>query len=321
MLKNNEIKKRINLINKKLLSASKTSSESLSYVMGNMELTSGKRVRGLLVILASEIKGGKTTAAAVNTAAAIELLHNATLIHDDIVDYADKRRGKSALYKKIGYEFSVLSGDYLFSLFMQLILMNNSIELFRVFAEAVAAVCEGEIDEVYYKNNANIGRKRYYGLIEKKTGALITASVKAGACLAGLKGRPLARLAEFGRCLGAAFQIKDDILDVTGSGKTLGKPAGHDIIEGKVTLPLIIALENAPKKESAAVKRFFTTGRAAAERSVIIAFIKKYGGIEAAEAEAERLIKKALLCLEEPAFKNKKELLQEIAKYVINRSH
>ncbi len=321
MQNNNEIKKRVNLINKKLVSASKSRSESLSYVLNNMELKSGKRVRGLLVILTSELTGGKITRAAVSTAAAVELLHNATLIHDDIVDYADKRRGKSALYKKIGYEFSVLSGDYLFALVMKLILINESIELFRIFAEAVAAVCEGEIDEVYYKNNASIGRNRYYSLIEKKTGALITASVKAGACLAGLKGRPLARLTEFGRCLGAAFQIKDDILDVTGSGKTLGKPAGHDIIEGKVTLPLIIALENAPKKEAAAIKRFFSTGRAAAERSVIISFIKKYGGIEAAGAEAEALIRRSLKCLEEPALKSKKELLQEIAEYVINRSH
>lgn len=321
MQNNREIKKRVNLINKRLVYATKSRSESLSYVLNNIELSSGKRVRGLLVVLASEINGGKIKQSAVNTAVAIELLHNATLIHDDIVDYADKRRGKSALYKKIGYEFSVLSGDYLLSRVMRLILLNDSIEIFRIFADAVEAVCEGEIEEVYRKNNANIGRERYYNLIEKKTGALIIASVKAGACLAGLKGRPLAKLTEFGRCIGIAFQIKDDILDVTGSGRELGKPVGHDIIEGKTTLPLIIALENAPKKEAAGIKRLFSTGRAAAEFPVIIAFIKKYGGIEAAAAEAEALVMRAVKCLEEPALKSKKELLQEIAEYVNNRSH
>ncbi len=317
MLESTEIKSRINQINKRLGFFYKTRQKSIQFIFRNIKLMSGKRVRGLLVLLACEAACGKAKESALNTAAAVEFLHHATLIHDDIVDNSRKRRGEETLNKKLGYEFSVLTGDYLLSKVNAIIFGENDREIFRIITECVIEICEGEIEEVYNKGNARLNEKQYLEIIRKKTAALIRASVEAGAAAGGMKKRQK-ELAEFGTYLGMAFQIKDDILDMTATSRRLGKPAGSDIKEGKATLPYILALRNSTNGEKEKMIRLFETGRA----RELIKLIKKAGGISDAEEKALAYIYRAKRALRKAnlKFTAKKEIMEKLADYVIERT-
>jgi geranylgeranyl pyrophosphate synthase len=317
MLDNSEIKSRLKLINERLGFIKKARQKSIKFLFNNIKLMSGKRIRGLFVLLTSEAVCGRIRQSAVNTAAAIELLHHATLIHDDIVDNSRKRRGDETLNKKLGYEFSVLTGDYLFSRVNALIFGQNNRELFRIITNCVMEICEGEIEEIYNKGNAGLGEKQYLEIIRKKTAALIRASVEAGAASGGMKTVP-GELAEFGIYTGMAFQIKDDILDMTSSCKKLGKQAGSDIKEGKATLPYILALRNSANGVKKKMKRLFARGRA----KELIKMIKAAGGISDAEEKALAYIYRAKRALRRARLRHnaKKEMLEKLADYVIERS-
>jgi geranylgeranyl pyrophosphate synthase len=318
MLDNSAIKSRLNLINNRLAFIKKARQKSIKFLFKNIKLTSGKRIRGLLVLLTSEAVCGKVRENAVNTAAAIELLHHATLIHDDIVDNSGKRRGEETLNKKLGYEFSVLSGDYLLSRVNAMIFGQNDRELLRVITGSVIEICEGEIEEIYNKGNAGLGESQYLEIIKNKTAALIRASVEAGAVTGGIKGR-VKELAEFGVYTGMAFQIKDDILDMTSSAGKLGKTAGSDIKEGKATLPYILALRNSSNGAKKRMKALFTAGRA----KELIKMVKDAGGIRDAEEKALAYIYRAKSALRRAKLKYtaKKELMEKLADYVIERNY
>jgi octaprenyl-diphosphate synthase len=318
MLEKSEFKSRLNLINKRLAYLEKARNKSIRFLFKNIKLMSGKRVRGLLVLLTCEAACGKIRSGAVNTAAAIELLHHATLIHDDIVDNSGKRRGDKTLNKKLGYEFSVLTGDYLLSRANSLIFGENDRDLLRVITESVIEICEGEIEEVYNKGNSGLGEHQYLEIIGKKTASLIRASVEAGLVAGGSNGRNR-DLAEFGIYLGMAFQIKDDILDMTSSFKKLGKTAGSDIKEGKATLPYILALRNTANGGKEALKRLFERGNA----KKLIEKIKDAGGIRDAEEKALAYVYRAKSALRRAKLKYpaKKELIEKLADYVIERNY
>ncbi len=324
MLKDKDIKKKLELINKKIESVGKGASKGVKHLMGKIDLSGGKRIRGLLVLLTAELNGEKNSEKAVDIAAGMELLHHATLIHDDIVDNAEKRRGEETLNKMAGYQISVLGGDFLLANAANFILKQQDIKIFNVMFEAISKVCEGEIEEVYNKNNPSITPEQYYQIIQSKTASLIRVSVQAGAVVAGISGKNYDTLSEFGTEAGMAFQIKDDILDITSDEPTLGKTAGSDIREGKATLPLIMAMQNAGRGiETAAICRVFENGKAAENTKNIIEFIKKYKGLEAAEEEAAVRIKAAKKHLKAVKDLNADALtrLGEMAGYIIDRKN
>jgi len=318
MLDNSEFKSRLVLINKRLAYIEKARHKSIRFLFKNIKLMSGKRVRGLLVLLTCEAVCGKIRSGAINTAAAIELLHHATLIHDDIVDNSRKRRGDETLNKKLGYEFSVLTGDYLLSRANSLIFGENDRDLLRIMTESVIEICEGEIEEVYNKGNAGLAEHQYLEIRRKKTASLIRASVEAGLLAGGAKGRNK-DLAEFGVYLGMAFQIKDDILDMTSSVRKLGKTAGSDIREGKATLPYILALRNSANGGREAMKKLFERGNV----KKLIEKIKNAGGIRDAEEKALAYVYRAKTALRRAKLKYpaKKELIEKLADYVIERNY
>jgi len=322
MIKSKNIRKKIGLINNRLRLVKNTRLKSVKSILSGSGMLSGKRVRGLLVLLTAETKMRINTRI-LNTAAAIELLHHATLIHDDIIDDSASRRGGRTLNRSLGRELSVLAGDYLFSRVVSLMTGGGRRALFSLFAETVKDICEGEIEEVYNRFNPGISEKHYYAIIRKKTASLIEASVKAGAIEAGIYGAKRRHLADFGRNIGMAFQIKDDILDVVSSEGRLGKPAGRDIDEGKITLPLILALNAAESKEKAAVKKLFAGGKKRSSSKKITEFIRQKQGGTLALREAERFVKKAEESLDR-ALKNSgpaKKGLIETAYYIIKRKN
>jgi geranylgeranyl pyrophosphate synthase len=318
MLDDKTIQNRLNLINKRLSFIREVRQKSIKFLFKNIRPLGGKRIRGLFVLITAEAACGRVTEPALNTAAAIELLHHATLIHDDIVDGAKKRRGAATLNRRLGYEFSVLAGDYLLSRVNSMIFGQQNRGLLRIFAEVVREICEGEIEEIFNKGNAELGEKQYLEIIRKKTASLIRASVEAGAVTGGIKGR-VKELAEFGTYAGMAFQIKDDILDMTSSVKNMGKPVGGDIKEGKATLPFILALRNSSNGAKERMKALFRRGRV----KELIKAVKNAGGMEDAEEKAAAYIYRAKKALRRAKLKYgaKKGLMEKIADYVIERNY
>jgi octaprenyl-diphosphate synthase len=204
------------------------------YIVGS----GGKRLRPMLVVLAARACG-YTGSRHVTLAAIIEFIHTATLLHDDVVDESEMRRGKESAHAVWGNAASVLVGDFLYSRSFQMMVAVDSMRVMEVLSNATNAIAEGEVEQLLNMHDPEVSESRYFSVIEKKTAKLFEAASQLGAVLAG---RPDLedRLAMFGRELGAAFQVADDVLDYTADADTLGKNVGDDLAEGKPTLPLIL---------------------------------------------------------------------------------
>ncbi|MBT8060529.1 MAG: polyprenyl synthetase family protein [Gammaproteobacteria bacterium] len=204
------------------------------YIVGS----GGKRLRPMLVVLAARACG-YTGSRHVTLAAIIEFIHTATLLHDDVVDESEMRRGKESAHAVWGNAASVLVGDFLYSRSFQMMVAVDSMRVMEVLSNATNAIAEGEVEQLLNMHDPEVSESRYFSVIEKKTAKLFEAASQLGAVLAE---RPDLedRLAMFGRELGAAFQVADDVLDYTADADTLGKNVGDDLAEGKPTLPLIL---------------------------------------------------------------------------------
>ncbi|WP_456411954.1 polyprenyl synthetase family protein [Oceanithermus sp.] len=218
--------------------------EFIQLIEDDLITAGGKRIRPRLALLASEVLGGVPHA--LELALAVELLHSATLLHDDLVDDAETRRGREAAFRKYGNAVSVLSGDYLLSRVLFLLAETGRVELVYLFAEAARLLAEGEVLQFQAAAYREYSEAQYYRIIESKTAALMRAATE-GAALLGDAPRPLRKaLAAYGRAYGLAFQMRDDYLDLMGEEARLGKPVGGDVREGKVTLIALWLLEAHP---------------------------------------------------------------------------
>lgn len=203
----------------------------------------GKRIRPLLTICSS-LCFGPVNDTAIQAAVAAELIHMASLVHDDVIDKAELRRGKATANHKYGNGTAVLTGDYIFAEAFRILSTNHMLECMEYLVEAIQAMCDGEVNQAQQLFSTNTSAEDYFGRIAKKTGILLAASCKCGAVSAGAAAAGVDDLGEYGLNLGYAFQIIDDILDFTGSPDKLGKPVGTDIKSGNVTLPVILLMDN-----------------------------------------------------------------------------
>lgn len=210
---------------------------------------SGKRLRPLLLIAAANLKSGNKSESIIQTAAAIELIHTATLLHDDVVDENHLRRGQATPNHIWGNAYTILTGDYLFTKAFQLLIEQKNIEILEISSSTAMQIAEGEILQMMNMGNLKIDLETNIQIIQAKTAKLISASCQIGAIIAGYSQEEQILLAEYGKNLGLLFQISDDILDYMGDPLLTGKPIGTDFWEGKITLPLLYALNNAPEKE------------------------------------------------------------------------
>jgi len=208
------------------------------YIIGS----GGKRLRPMLVLLAAHACGYRGHDH-ITTAAIIEFIHTATLLHDDVVDESDLRRGKESAHAVWGNAASVLVGDFLYSRSFQMMVTINSMRVMEVLSNATNTIAEGEVEQLLNLHDPEVSEERYFSVIEKKTAKLFEAACQLGAVLAGKPGLE-EPMAVFGRELGAAFQVADDVLDYTANADTLGKNIGDDLAEGKPTLPLILSRKN-----------------------------------------------------------------------------
>lgn len=290
----------------------------LSTITNYIYRRKGKQVRPLLVFLSAGMNGsiGESTFVA---AGMIELLHTATLIHDDVVDEANERRGSFSINALWRSKIAVLVGDFLLSKGLLLAIETNEFELLRNMSNAVKEMSEGELLQIERSRKMNIDEETYFDIIHKKTATLIASCLVNGAVSVGAEQANVDRMYEFGVNLGLAFQIKDDIFDYQAKG-ALGKPTGNDIKENKLTLPLIHALSNADRSTRKAIlSRLRKSKRSQKAVEEVIQFANEYGGIDYATQKMNEYKDKAIAALESFPESIYRDALVDMANFVVNR--
>jgi octaprenyl-diphosphate synthase len=223
-------------------------SEAVQLIGQHVLGSGGKRVRPALLILAAELCG-YTGPRRVHVAAAVELLHTATLLHDDVIDLAVTRRGRSAANAIWGNRRAVLMGDFLLARASTMIVEDGDLDILWVFSDTIRCMAEGEILQMQKSFDPEISEGHYFQIIDRKSAVLLSAACQAGAILGGVTRAERRRIADFGREVGLAFQLRDDALDYTAEAEELGKSPHADVREGKVTLPLLLTLKRCAPAE------------------------------------------------------------------------
>ena len=254
----------------------------------------GKQIRPTMVLLAAQLCGG-VNESTYRAAIMVELLHSATLIHDDVVDGAEMRRGLASINALWKNKISVLIGDYLLSKGLLYSLEYKDYGFLHMVSEAVRRMSEGEILQIQKTRSLDISEEDYLSVISDKTASLISSACAMGAMSATADEGLIAALKSYGEYLGLAFQIRDDLLDYTGDSKKTGKQMGIDIKDKKITLPLIYALLHAPASEQKTIRSILKSSRKrAVKSSEVIAFVTGKGGLTYAAEVAERFAAKAV---------------------------
>jgi len=277
----------------------------------------GKKVRPILVLLSAKICGeiSSRTYIAANL---VELLHTATLIHDDVVDDAKTRRGLASINAVWKNKASVLVGDYLLSKGLLLSLENNEYDFLQLTSEAVRRMSEGELLQIQKARNFDATEETYFKVISDKTASLIKTCCKLGAMSTAKNKSDVEKLGIFGENLGISFQLRDDILDYTGRKKLLGKSTGNDLKEKKFTLPLIVALRNAPKKRSNEIMKLIKSDRTK-KFDEVYEFVIQNGGIDYAVQKVNEYSSIAKNSLNEFKKSDAKDSMIEFVDFVSKR--
>ncbi len=253
----------------------------------------GKRLRPRIALLAAESVGG-VPSEHLRLAAFMELIHVATLIHDDVVDGAETRRGVNATAVDFGNRVSVLAGDYLFAWIFKNVTADYAHPIPHILSATLADITDGEVLQLRSLGELGTTLATYLDVAAKKTASLFAASAECGALAAGGSPFCVKALREFGTSFGIAFQMRDDLLDLTADEATLGKPVGNDLRERKMTVPLVLALEGADREFHADVERFFAGDDEAPERVArIVAGIEAAGGLSKTEAVLAGYVERA----------------------------
>jgi len=301
--------------------------ETLQQASEHLVKAGGKKLRPSLVVLSSEAVGGPV-GSALKTGAAVELIHTFSLIHDDIMDQDEKRRGKPSVHVLWGEPMAILAGDTLFSKAFSTVLKSEEdgvapekiLPALHTVVDSCVKICEGQAMDMGFAERTDVREEEYLTMIYKKTAALIAAATKAGAILGGGTPEQVEALAEYGRLIGMAFQIQDDYLDVASSEEDLGKPVGSDIVEGKMTLLVVHALSQATPDDR---ERLLTILKEEGDENVSEAMdiLEKYGSIHYAWKVAQEDVNQAKKLLDILDDSPAKESLLRVADFVLERSH
>lgn len=303
---------------KKFRQSMKSKVMLLDKITGYIVRRKGKQMRPLFVFLTAGATGG-ITEATYRGAALIELLHTATLVHDDVVDDADQRRGFFSINALWRNKIAVLVGDFLLSRGLILSLENNDVELLRITTEAVKQMSEGELLQMEKARKMDITEEVYFEVIKQKTASLITSCCKVGASSVNAPEELIQKMGAFGENVGMAFQIKDDLFDF--GAFEIGKPTGIDIREKKMTLPLIYALNHATLKEKRHIKKLVKISNQKPKVvHEVIDFVKKSGGLQYAISVMNQYHDKANEILEELPDSSYKSSLKDLVQFTIDRT-
>lgn len=278
----------------------------------------GKRIRPRLVLLVARALGF-TGPARFELAAVVELIHTSTLLHDDVVDESSLRRGRATANATFGNAASVLVGDFLYSRSFQMMVSVQNMRVLQVLADATNVIAEGEVLQLMNMHDPDLAVEDYLRVIRYKTAKLFEASAQLGAVLAGADEATEQACAGYGRALGTAFQLIDDVLDYDGSATELGKNVGDDLREGKPTLPLLIAMARSGEAERALMRGAIENG-STAELDRIVAVIRETGALEATRDAARAEADRARACLDVLPASEAREALLELCVRSVTRS-
>ncbi len=296
-----------------------TSSKTLMMdtVMRYLGRSRGKQIRPMLVLLSAATAGSLTKRAYVG-ATMVELLHVASLVHDDVVDQSDERRGMKSVRAVYKNKVAVLVGDYMLARGLHVAVEFNEFDFLRVTSDTVRRMSEGELLQIQKSRMLNNDESTYFQIISDKTAALISACSEIGAIAAGVGEDARRSMKEYGELVGQAFQVRDDIFDYMSKNTLLGKPVGNDVEQKKLTLPLIFALNQASKQEKAPILKQLKKGKA--QRKEIVQFVVDFGGIAYAERTAQDLVDRAKACLDLFPDSEYKQALEKFADFAIERN-
>lgn len=291
----------------------------LGMALEHLKKRTGKRMRPVLVLLCARLTG-RVNDAVLNAAAALELLHTASLVHDDVVDESDTRRGQLSVNALSGNKVAVLVGDYLLSVALQLAAKTQNTEVVGVVAQLGQTLADGELLQLANTKKQELSEASYYEVIRKKTASLFSACAQVGAILAGGSGEEVERMRRFGQLVGMCFQLRDDIFDFDDKADT-GKPAGNDMKEGKLTLPVIHALNKAADDGMTALAMKVRRGEATAQEiDSLVAFTHEQEGIAYAEWAMDEFRYMAAGLIPEDADQTVVEALRHYVDYVAQRN-
>jgi octaprenyl-diphosphate synthase len=280
--------------------------------------TKGKRVRPVLVMLSADLCGG-INEKTYRGATLVEILHTATLIHDDVVDEADTRRGFPSINAVWKNKLAVLMGDYLLSRGLLLSLEHDDFSFLKITSTSVRRMSEGEIHQIQKSRKLDMDEETYLKIIGDKTASLLSTCCEIGATSATDDPDRWRRMRDYGELVGLAFQIRDDILDFTGRRSITGKPTGLDLSEKKLTLPLIYALRQSTRSEARDILSMVRNGGKKINVRKVITFVEQHGGIGYASDRARQYSSDAIRCLEGFSESASKRSLAAFASYVIDR--
>ena len=279
----------------------------------------GKRIRPILVFLTAKACG-QITESTYRGATLVEILHTATLVHDDVVDDADTRRGLASINAVWKNKVAVLMGDYLLSTGLMLSLKYEDHYFLKTVSDAVRRMSEGEILQIQKSRELDIDEDTYLKIISDKTASFLSTCSEIGAASATNSAELISLMRRFGENVGMAFQIRDDLFDYTSRKNIIGKPIGGDMKEKKITLPLIHSLVEAPKKEARRILRIIRKGAKGKDVEEVVAFAQQYGGIDYAVSKAEFYSEEARKCLKPLADSQAKVALLMFVDFVMERT-
>ena len=284
--------------------------------------TGGKRLRALLTLGSAKICGYSKGSRDVNLAACVELIHAATLMHDDVIDNSEIRRGKKTLNNIWGNHSSILVGDYLLSRCFEMMVEDGNLEILKLLSTTSAEISQGEVLQLQHKGEIDMLEETYLKIISAKTASLFAAATKVGSILANKESKTKEALEFYGKNLGLTFQIADDTLDYNSELKFFGKKIGNDFYEGKITLPIILLYQKTNIKERSELKKLFEKNqRNEDELKKVLLMIKNYNIISDCYSKAEHFINLAFNSLSIFDESKEKEILKNLTSFSLERSY
>jgi len=280
----------------------------------------GKRLRPALLILASKLWGKRPLADIIRMAVVVEFVHTATLVHDDIIDGAEMRRGRPSVNTKWGNQITVLMGDWLYMMAFEMALEERSFKILDILAQITRKMAEGELIQLTHIGNIFITRQEYFDILQRKTAYLFSACTEIGDLIGGAIPAEQEALRQYGMNLGTAFQLIDDVLDFTSSEDALGKPAGNDLREGKLTLPLILLVQTGRKRYIEMIESVIVDGDyERVKREELVEILRSQGALDRARDEAKDYAAKACSYLSQCPVSPYRDALLDIAHFTVAR--
>jgi octaprenyl-diphosphate synthase len=311
-------------VEKRITAESVASVDAVTSIGQYLQASGGKRLRPALLLLASKLTSpdGNGSATAVELGAVVELIHAATLVHDDVIDAAETRRGRPSTNVKWGNHTCVLAGDWLYMQAFQMALRERNFQILELLISLTQTMVEGELIQLERIGRIDVGEADCMELVDRKTACLFSVCARLGAVANRADAHTQERLGEYAWNLGMAFQLVDDVLDFTAREKTLGKPVGGDLREGKVTLPLVYALDSATAGERALVETILRQRNYdEVPFSRILALLEKYHGIERVKERAQAFTDKARQIISQFPESPYQRALLSVTELVTERDH